>query len=116
MPIADSAPMLIEMANVDTVDAAGIAEEAIRSIADRTLPHAKLVLFGSRARGDARRRSDFDLAVFPQAGFSDQDLVRFTDALERSSKIIYPLDIVDTRTVSAAMLKKIESEGMLWKN
>ena len=104
------------MANLDTIDAAGLAEEAIRAIAGRTLPHAKLVLFGSRARGDARRRSDFDLAVFPQVGFADQDLVRFSDALERSSQIIYPLDIVDTRTVSAEMLKKIESEGRIWKN
>lgn len=104
------------MSNLDTVDAAGLAEEAIRAIAVRTLPHAKLVLFGSRARGDARRRSDFDLAVFPQAGFADQDLVHFTDALEGSSKIIYPLDVVDARTVSAAMLEKINNEGRVWKN
>ena len=103
------------MANVDTVDAAALAEDAIRAIADRTLPNARLVLFGSRARGDARPRSDFDLAVFPQAGFIDHDLVRFTDALERSSKIIYPLDIVDTRAASKAMIKKIESEGRIWK-
>ncbi|PXA03291.1 hypothetical protein DDZ13_12770 [Coraliomargarita sinensis] len=104
------------MSILDTVDAAALTEEAIRAIADRTLPHDKLVLFGSRARGDARARSDFDLAVFPQTGFADEDLIRFTDALERSSKIIYPLDTVDTRTVSPATLEKIDNEGRVWKN
>ncbi len=109
--------MLLPMMNeTDSIDAPAMAKEAICAIASETLPHASLILFGSRARGDARRRSDFDLAVLPKDGFSSEELIRFAEAVEISPKIIYPLDIVDTRTASPALIEKIQSEGQLWKN
>ena len=92
------------------------AENAIRSIAEQTLPHASLVLFGSRARGDAGRRSDFDLAVFPSEGFETRELLEFSDQLDRSPQIIYPLDIVDTRSASSDLINKIQKEGRSWKS
>jgi len=104
------------MPETPTVDAVAMAEDAIRRIAGETLPHASLVLFGSRARGDARRRSDFDLAVIPGPGFRQKELAWFSDRIEESSKIIYPVDIVDTRTASKEMLAKIEREGLRWKD
>lgn len=100
----------------NTVDAPALAKEAICAIASETLPNASLVLFGSRARGEARRRSDFDLAVLPREGFTSRELIRFIEALEMSPKIIYPLDIVDTGTASAALMAKIQTEGRVWKN
>ena len=103
------------MTETPTINAVAMAEQAIRAIAKETLPHASLVLFGSRARGDARRRSDFDLAVFPGPGFEQKELARFSERLEESSKIIYPIDLVDTRTASEEMLAKIEREGVRWK-
>ena len=50
------------------------ASRAIQEIAKQTLRHASLFLSGSRARGDARRRSDFDLAVLPREGFEDAEV------------------------------------------
>ncbi len=93
-----------------------LAKVAICEIAKATLPHASLVLFGSRARGDARRRSDFDLAVIPQSGFTDRELLEFSDRLDRSSRIIYPLDVVDMRNASDELKAKVEAEGTIWKN
>lgn len=104
------------MTNHSKHEAQERAEKAIRGIAERSLPHASLVLFGSRARGDARRRSDFDLAVVPRDGFSDNELVIFSDSLERSSEIIYPIDLVDMRQASEELKAKIEAEGLIWKN
>lgn len=109
--------MLSPMMNEgNPIDAPALAKEAICAIASETLPHGRLILFGSRARGDARRRSDFDLAVLPKEGFSSEELIRFTEALEISSEIIYPLDIVDGRTASPALIEKIQTEGQVWKN
>lgn len=91
-------------------------ENAIREIAERSLPHASLVLFGSRARGDARRRSNFDLAVVPRDGFNDNELVIFSDLLDRSSEIIYPIDLVDIRQASEELKAKVAAEGQVWKS
>ncbi|HKK18333.1 MAG TPA: nucleotidyltransferase domain-containing protein [Opitutales bacterium] len=104
------------MPNLKTIDATELAEQAIRGIADKTLTHAKLILFGSRARGDASSRSDFDLAVFPLEGFEDSELLEFSEQLEESPKIIYPLDIIDARDASPAVLAKVRKEGRVWKN
>lgn len=92
------------------------AERAIRSLAYATLTHASLVLFGSRARGDASRRSDFDLAVIPREGFEESEILRFSELLEQSPEIIYPIDLVDMRTTSPELREKIEREGRRWKN
>lgn len=99
-----------------TTEAEARAEKAIRDIAERSLRHASLVLFGSRARGDARRRSDFDLAVVPYEGFRESELTVFSDLLEQSSHIIYPLDIVDWRQASDELKAKVKTEGQVWKN
>ncbi|MCC5842122.1 MAG: nucleotidyltransferase domain-containing protein [Opitutales bacterium] len=91
-------------------------EEAIREAAARYLPHARLVLFGSRATGRASRRSDFDLAVIPGPHFSSQELIRFREALEESPAIIHPIDILDIRDASPELQQKIKEEGIVWKS
>jgi len=75
------------MAKLNTVNAVWLAEQAIRATADQTLPHAKLVLFGSRVRGDARPRSDFDLAVFkkiPQHLHALKSVLRAIQSIKKS--------------------------------
>lgn len=66
--------------------AAGAAQERIleliaRTIADRLHPR-RIILIGSRARGDARPDSDYDIVVeFESDSRSELDLVREVDAL-----------------------------------
>ena len=51
----------------------------------------KLVLFGSRARGDHHARSDYDFAVW---GCTPQQRVQFSDAVENDLDSLYSVDLV----------------------
>jgi predicted nucleotidyltransferase len=97
-------------------DAVMRAEKAIREVAQKLLPHASLYLFGSRARKDAGRRSDFDLAIIPREGFSERERLVFSESLERSPEIIYPIDLVHWGEASPQLRAKIKREGILWKS
>lgn len=67
----------------------------------------KVILFGSRARGDYKSRSDIDLAV------SGGDCVRFSlDVQENTSTLLF-FDIVNLDgTVQKELLDSIEKEGV----
>jgi predicted nucleotidyltransferase len=81
----------------------------------RTFRHFSFVcevrVFGSRARGIARRSSDLDLAISsPEA--TPTDWAELCDALE-NTPIIYELDIVRSEQVANKRLKdKIAREGV----
>ena len=51
----------------------------------------KLVLFGSRARGDHHARSDYDFAVW---GCTPQQRAQFSDAVENVLDSLYSVDLV----------------------
>ncbi|MCD8222372.1 MAG: nucleotidyltransferase domain-containing protein [Clostridiales bacterium] len=68
----------------------------------------KVILFGSRARGDYHRASDIDLAV------SGGDVARFAlDVDEKTSTLLF-YDIVNLdRKVQKELLESIEKEGIV---
>ena len=104
------------MSNVSSQhDAVNRAKNAIKLGASQFMPDAQLILFGSRARGDAHKRSDFDLAFKPQPGFTDKQYLEFEEYLEQSPDLIYPVDLIDWRTASQMLLDRIKTEGILWK-
>lgn len=100
---------------VNQHEAVNRAEKAIKSGALRFMPNAELILFGSRARGDAHKRSDFDLAFKPQSGFTDKQYFEFKEYLEQSPDLIYPIDLIDCRTAPKVLLERIQAEGIKWK-
>ena len=51
----------------------------------------KLILFGSRARGDHHARSDYDFAVW---GCTAQQRAQFSDAVENDLDSLYSVDLV----------------------
>lgn len=67
----------------------------------------KVILFGSRARGDYKSRSDIDLAV------SGGDCDRFSlDVQEDTSTLLF-FDVVNLDgTVQKELLESIEEEGV----
>ena len=68
---------------------------------------SRLILFGSRARGDHRERSDIDLAV------SGGDPVRFALRAEDELPTLLSFDIVNLNgPVQAELLESIQREGI----
>jgi predicted nucleotidyltransferase len=96
--------------------AADAAAERLRELAEQNLPHARLWIFGSRAKGTYFRRSDFDVAVEPMNGFTNQEYSGWLDALEADTRIIYPVDTHRMDDIPAEWVERIKTEGVLWKN
>lgn len=69
---------------------------------------AKIVLFGSRARGDHRERSDIDLAIY---GVGERDQSAFADDIDHLPTLLdFDLVFVSVKT-DARLLANIERDG-----
>ena len=86
----------------------GIKEKVVQEIIELAIRYNldKVVLFGSRARGDYRRTSDIDLAV------AGGEVVRFAVDVEEETSTLLKFDVVDMNSAVQPELKKsIEQEG-----
>jgi type III restriction enzyme len=79
------------------------AIEALRGLFERTDGLRAVWVFGSRARGDHRDRSDVDLAL-DAPGWTERDALRLKDALLRLP-IVYPVDVVLLNDATPAALR-----------
>ena len=97
--------------------AASISNDLVlaRDIANRVLvgTGAKAILFGSRARGDARQWSDIDLAIDSDKALSPEILSDLREAFE-DSNILLNVDVVDLRDASAEIRNAVLREGVPW--
>ncbi|MCZ7372505.1 MAG: nucleotidyltransferase domain-containing protein [Candidatus Methanoperedens sp.] len=75
----------------------------------------RIMLFGSRARGDYNRRSDIDIGILPGKKYNYKKLIFLKEKLENIN-IPYKVDIVDISKVSEIFRKKALKEGEIWKN
>ena len=88
----------------------GIRQEVLQEICALAKQYhvEKVILFGSRARGDFYRTSDIDLAVV------GGDIARFALDVEEETTTLLKYDIVDLNGVVQPELKQsIEKEGKL---
>src|SRR3989304_8667839 len=74
----------------------------------------RIMLFGSRARGDYNRRSDSDIGILPRKKYNYKKLIFLKEKLENIN-IPYKVDIVDISKVSEIFRKKALKEGEIWK-
>lgn len=86
-------------------------ERLVRPLLDRT--NARLLLFGSRARGDARRTSDIDLALSAAEPIPAEEMARLREALEES-RVPFRVDLVDCASIPLSLRQAIEREGVAW--
>ncbi len=95
------------MLELDKTGIKQVVLDELISIAER-YHIEKLILFGSRARGDFRRTSDIDLAV------SGGDFTRFALDVEEETSTLLKYDFVDLdRNIQEELLKSIEKEGVV---
>lgn len=87
-----------------------LPEEIQRSIQQLAQEHGihKVILFGSRARGDNRERSDIDLAVH------GGDILHFTLDVEDKVPTLLFFDVVNLdEYVQPELLESIQKEGKI---
>ena len=71
----------------------------------------EVVLFGSRAVGDAGPRSDIDLAVRCPAA-SARDWFGLVDAVEEEGETLLEIDLVRLDEAPAELVRQIREEGI----
>lgn len=74
--------------------------------------HYRLLLFGSRTKGRATLRSDYDLALLSEHPIELAILARLREALEQLP-ILQRIDVVDLSRVSPEFAEQVLREGML---
>ncbi|MBF0269251.1 MAG: nucleotidyltransferase domain-containing protein [Alphaproteobacteria bacterium] len=77
----------------------------------------RVVLFGSRARGDSGPESDWDMAVFLKGGADSRDLCALADAaydmILETGEFIQPVAFPADQPVSdLSILRNIERQGV----
>ncbi len=88
----------------------GIREQVLEEICALAEKYRldRVVLFGSRARGDYKRTSDIDLAA------SGGDVVRFSLDVEEETSTLLFFDVVNLdKPVMEELLESIEREGKI---
>lgn len=75
----------------------------------------KIVVFGSRARGDYTKTSDIDIGILPRGNINKKAHTLLKEKIE-SSNIPYKVDIVDLSQTSEEFKEKALKEGIVWKS
>ena len=92
------------------IDDTGIKTEVIEEIQKLAQKYgvAKVILFGSRARGDFKRTSDIDIAV------TGGDFVRFALDVDEETNTLLEYDIVDLDSdMQDELRESIRKEGRI---
>ncbi len=88
----------------------GVSEKLEQEIIELAVKYQieKVVVFGSRARGDYHRTSDIDLAVL------GGNVSAFTVDVDELTRTLLAYDIVDLNgTIQKELLESIEKEGVI---
>ena len=92
------------------MEGTGIRQEVLNEICDLAEKYQiqKVILFGSRARGDFKRTSDIDLAV--EGG----EVESFALDIDEETSTLLQYDIVDlARKIQPELRESIEREGKI---
>ena len=92
------------------INETGIRQKVINEIIDYAGLYElkKVILFGSRARGDYKERSDIDLAV------TGGNVAAFSIAVDENTSTLLKFDIVDLdASVQEELSQSIEREGIV---
>ncbi len=73
----------------------------------------RVLLYGSRARGDAQDRSDFDVAI-EAPGMTHQDWARFALEIQEKFPSLCRLDLLSLKPdTPEALRRRIQNEGIV---
>ncbi len=84
----------------------------IKNIAAKYENIQKVVLFGSRARGDNREKSDIDIAVFPRE-YSFEEEASFWLEIEDIDTLLKFDIVIISEDTERELVENIERDGVL---
>ena len=88
-----------------------IKEAVVTSLKDDKV---KIVLFGSRARGDNQRCSDVDIGIIPVGKFNKDRITLLKEKVE-DLNIPYKVEIVNLSEVSGEFKREVMKDAVVWK-
>jgi len=81
--------------------------------AKKMLRPSKIFLFGSRSRGDALERSDYDFAIMPAAELKEE-WSRFSAEVAENAPTLHHIDLVNMGDdIDPKLRHRIELEGKI---
>jgi predicted nucleotidyltransferase len=89
-----------------------IKETVVTSLKDDKV---KIVLFGSRARGDNNRCSDVDIGIIPFGKFKEERITLLKEKVENLN-IPYKVEIVNLSEVSEEFKTEAMKDAVIWKD
>jgi len=89
-----------------------LKELVINFLKDREV---KIILFGSRARGQGYPFSDVDIGIVPSGELNDKELAILRERIE-DSNIPYKVEVVNFSEVSKDFKKKALKGAVVWKD
>lgn len=89
-------------------------KKIIVPLVQKFLPKARIILYGSRARGDWQEGSDIDVALDTGSPIPLSVLGLIDEALEGHMPISW--DIVDMAVINSELRANILKEGIIWHN
>ena len=75
----------------------------------------KIILFGSRARGDNQRCSDVDIGIIPVGKFNEDRITLLKEKVE-DLNIPYKVEIVNLSEVSGEFKREVMKDAVVWKD
>ncbi|KKO20241.1 MAG: hypothetical protein DCC43_05805 [Candidatus Brocadia sp.] len=75
----------------------------------------KIILFGSRARGDNYISSDVDIGIIPVGQFNEKPITLLREKIDNLN-IPYKVEIVNLSEVSEEFRKEIMKDFIVWKD
>ena len=78
-------------------------------------PNARIILFGSRARGNNKESSDIDIAIDTGQRIRLSAVGRARTTLEHLPLPV-GIDLVDFRSIPQELRDEINRDGNVWKN
>lgn len=89
-----------------------LEERIVNEIIDISHKHDKIkrvILFGSRARGDNSLKSDIDLAIY-----CDTSIVEFIEDIEMKTSTLLEFDFSDMKDIhDETFVEQVEKEGVV---
>lgn len=86
---------------------AEIKSEILKSLAEMGVSVKKIILFGSRARGDFSRRSDYDFLIITEQTLPIQEKMKVSRKVNQAlASLLIPSDIILKSWEEAEILKQ----------